>query len=174
MMSPAHLKILADLIRWHRPHVVLEWGGGASTWYLSSVLAEVVPGGEWHVVETSARWRDRIVSRCGPNTEMLFYDCKSLPDDDDEEHQAALGRMCAQEYIEAVRLVPRPDLVIVDGRHRARCIQASRRVLMPGALIVLHDADRPHYQQAMRGLDITIHRVSDGVETSELWVGGVV
>lgn len=40
------------------------------------------------------------------------------------------------------------DLVVIDGRHRRRCVLAAADVAAPDGYVILHDAWRAHYQCA--------------------------
>ncbi len=37
------------------------------------------------------------------------------------------------------------DLILVDARFRRRCLEVASRSLAPGGVVVLHDAQKPHY-----------------------------
>jgi len=44
------------------------------------------------------------------------------------------------------------DFVLVDGRARCFCLKAGWELLRPGGVIVLHDAQRTQYHDAVRAL----------------------
>lgn len=41
------------------------------------------------------------------------------------------------------------DLIIVDGRKRVRCFNLAKTLLKPGGKIILHDAWRKEYLEAL-------------------------
>lgn len=41
------------------------------------------------------------------------------------------------------------DMIFVDGRNRARCLREAKALLKPGGFVLLHDADREQYQEAI-------------------------
>lgn len=41
------------------------------------------------------------------------------------------------------------DLVFVDGTNRQRCIREARNLVSPDGIIVIHDADREEYKEAI-------------------------
>ena len=41
------------------------------------------------------------------------------------------------------------DLIFIDGRFRRRCLLAARDSLAPKGVVILHDAQRPHYHDAL-------------------------
>ena len=42
------------------------------------------------------------------------------------------------------------DIVFVDGRSRVKCFEAALKVIKPGGIILLHDAERPRYAQCRK------------------------
>ena len=58
-------------------------------------------------------------------------------------------------------------VVIVDGRKRRRCLLEAARLLEPGGIALLHDAQRPYYHPAF-----TAYRCSRRIG-DELWVGAL-
>ena len=59
------------------------------------------------------------------------------------------------------------DFVLVDGRKRRRCLLEVRHLLKPSGVVVLHDAERPHYQCAFSAYP------SGQFLTKHLWLGRV-
>ena len=72
-----------------------------------------------------------------------------------------------------LQLVPRPyyticdaypdncfDLILIDGRDRSRCLLQSRRLVKPGGVIILDNAERSWYQKAISTLSTWNHVVS--------------
>ena len=109
---------------------VFEYGGGGSTlWFLERgatvVTVEHHPG--W-----AAELRERITS-----------DRWTLLERSDADDYA--------EYVAAVEEYPDDslDVVVVDGRERARCATAATRKVRPGGLLVVDDVDRERYHAAI-------------------------
>lgn len=72
-----------------------------------------------------------------------------------------------------LQLVPRPyyticdaypdnffDLVLIDGRDRSRCLLQAKRLVKPGGIIMLDNAERSWYQRAMSTLTRWNHTIS--------------
>ena len=77
--------------------------------------------------------RARVQLRCEP-FEWQSERTRFIPT---EEHRA---------YIEApLRLDGRFALLLIDGRFRRRCVETAMRVVSPGGLVLLCDAQRPYY-----------------------------
>jgi predicted O-methyltransferase YrrM len=55
------------------------------------------------------------------------------------------------EYVAAIEEYPDDafDVVVVDGRERARCLTAALPKVRPGGLLVVDDVDRERYQAAI-------------------------
>jgi hypothetical protein len=54
------------------------------------------------------------------------------------------------------------DVIFVDGRRRAECLLMALDYLAPGGIVLLHDAQRPHYQPAVRRLYDVVERDAKG------------
>jgi hypothetical protein len=109
---------------------VFEYGGGGSTlWFLDQGL-EVVTD------EHDAAWA-RILKETTTSSswELLVH-----PLDDG-----------GAAYVGAIDAYPDGhfDLVVVDGRHRARCVAASLAKVRPGGMLVVDDVDRERYAAAL-------------------------
>jgi Methyltransferase domain len=112
---------------------VFEFGGGGSTlWFLDHDL-EVV------TVEHDQAW-SRVLreTASSPRWTLLVR-----PIDRD-----------AASYVGAIDQYPDShfDLVVVDGRERARCVQASLSKIKPGGMLVVDDVDRDRYARALEGV----------------------
>jgi hypothetical protein len=112
---------------------VCEYGGGGSTlWFLDHGL-EVV------TVEHDRAWA-QILRRTAssPSWTLLVR-----PLDDD-----------AAGYVGAVDEYPDGhfDLIVVDGRERARCVDAALSKVRPGGMLVVDDVDRARYAAALARL----------------------
>lgn len=129
-----------------RPGNVFEWGPGTST----RLIRRLVPGARIHGVEHSGRWFRRYASefRGDPKVQLhlVRYSKRLL----------GCGRMRNEGYattplrLEALGVGPRHyDMMFVDGRARAECLAVAARMIAPGGLVLLHDADRPRYRAAL-------------------------
>ena len=100
---------------------VLEFGAGASTLWLADRVAEVVS------VEGAKPWHDLLTEECKsrPNVRLIFCERYNGPQ---------------REYPDGYF-----DLVLVDGRNRARCFADSDRVLRSGGVMMLDNSERKKY-----------------------------
>lgn len=109
---------------------VFEYGGGGSTlWFLErgATVTTVEHHPEW-----AAELRRRITS-----------DRWTLVERSSDDDYAA--------YVGAIEEHPDDsfDVVVVDGRERARCLTAALPKVRPGGLLVVDDIDRDRYQAAI-------------------------
>jgi len=109
---------------------VFEFGGGGSTLWLLDRGASVVT--VEHDPEWAAHLRGEVTS---PRWTLL----ERGPDDDYESYVSAIAGYGEGFF----------DLVIVDGRERSRCVAAAHSKVRPGGLLIVDDADRERYHDAI-------------------------
>ena len=61
------------------------------------------------------------------------------------------------------------DLVIVDGRHRVRCVLGSKNLVKPGGVLMLDDSQRHYYQEAFNVLKEWELHTSTSKERDTTW-----
>jgi len=122
MMDEAEIAALRKLLFARKPKRVLEWGSGGSTLYWPRMF----PAMDWVSVEHNPDYAWALKGKITPNVTLLRLD-----------------------YPEYHELTPEQvgmyDLIIVDGRHRVRCLDIGRDLLAHGGAVVLHDAGRERY-----------------------------
>jgi hypothetical protein len=133
------------LQEWLRPGMtVFEWGSGGSTVFLARRVSRVVSV-EYDPVWWSAL-REAVASRGLANVELKLV----VPEPVEEgaepysSSDPAFAGRGFRRYVETV-LAPTDepfDLVLVDGRARARCVEAARSRLKPGGVLILDDSER--------------------------------
>lgn len=137
----------------------LEWGSGGST----RAVLEHCPFVQRYVsIEHDRAWYDRVRLQVpDPRLELHL-----VPPDGSLPARSLLGRKRhawnARAEIERplfARYVDLPatlgvlfDLILVDGRARRFCLSAGWRLLRPGGVLVLHDAQRPQYHDVLFSL----------------------
>jgi predicted O-methyltransferase YrrM len=114
---------------------VLEYGSGASTiWFAkrSFCVDSIEHDLSWYGLVVAAIQKENLTN--------VGLHC--VPDTNDFEEYVQFGRKLGLNrggY----------DLVVVDGRRRVRCIKAIAEFVVPGGLLVLDNAERPHYAEAL-------------------------
>lgn len=109
---------------------VFEYGGGGSTLWFLDRGAEVV------TVEHDPAW-------AGTLRTMAESDRWTFLQRPDSDH--------FESYVAAITAFPDEhfDVVVVDGRERARCVGAARDKVRAGGLLIVDDADRARYAPAI-------------------------
>ncbi|WP_372733996.1 O-methyltransferase [Nocardioides sp.] len=109
---------------------VFEYGGGGSTLWFLAQGAQVV------TVEHHPAWAAQLRASISSESWTLL----ERPETDR-----------FKTYVEAIEDYPDEefDVVIVDGRERARCLTAALPKVKPGGLLIVDDADRERYQPAI-------------------------
>lgn len=132
---------------------IFEWGAGGSTLWFG------LKGAIVRTVEHSQDWHDVVLMelrRLNLPVKLLF---RTLEPPDYENYANAVLET-EQTY----------DLVFVDGRQRVRCFRAAIDRVNLGGCILLHDSERPHYQECLHIAQNRGFTSTEIVETRSLLV----
>ena len=122
---------------------VLEWGSGGSTVYFTQFLKRQNIPYVWRSVEYNKGWYEKVQQELSgdKNTRLALFDVgnrslrqRNIPMEEYIKYPSTLGEAF--------------DLIIVDGRKRRRCLLEADKILSPDGVVLLHDAQRKHYQCA--------------------------
>ena len=149
-----------DILKSYDKPRCMEWGCGGSTIYFSELA------GEWIALEALPHWHDKI-AKLAPKATMHLFD-QGLSFYKEPQYQDALKSLCLGEYVDWPLSQGKFDFILVDGRKRSRCIAVAKKVIAKGGVIVLHDAQTEHYQDACKGLDIVCHEDELGEHLYEM------
>jgi len=141
---------------------VFEWGAGYSTVYYSRYLISIGADFEWQSIDNSRKWQEHITSlvtryRLNDRVHLHLSEFPAfweLPGWSWEKKKAP-EEVCSPEATEYVEYPKRLagtkgfDVIIVDGRFRRRCLRIAAKVLAPGGVVLLHDAQKPHYHDSL-------------------------
>ena len=104
---------------------ILEFGTGSSTLWFSSRAKGIVS------VEHDERWYNLVCEQLATQNiknvdyrlvkSFYYSECEKFP----------------QNYF---------DLILIDGKDRVLCVEHAMRVLKPGGILMLDNAERPKYQ----------------------------
>lgn len=162
-MDPIEYAQVVAIFEAIRPREVVEWGSGGSTRALLSRAGYVQ---RWITVEHDEAWSTKVREAIAdPRLEVRHVasaEEEPPPADGDAERHAALlawraraehDRSLFADYLdEPRRLGAKPQVVLVDGRARCFCIREGFELLTPGGVLILHDAHRPEYRDAMMAI----------------------
>jgi len=111
---------------------VFEWGSGGSTLWLAQRAGLVISA------EHNQEWADKTQG------ELAQYGLGNVT----IRYQPNIGL-----YADSITDFASFDLVSVDGRNRANCLQRAVNKIKPGGYLVLDNSERKQYQSAMRLYD---------------------
>lgn len=112
---------------------VFEWGAGASTVWLARRANQVTS------IEHDAEWLARFRRQTDrfANVSLLH---RSFSD------------AAADAYVDAIdELDAQFDLIVIDGRARARCLEKAKARLAPQGIILFDDSGRARYRDSIAG-----------------------
>ncbi len=138
---------------------VFEYGSGGSTLYWLDRGATCVS------VEHDEAWHARVLDYVGPCASLdyrLVLPEASSPGSPGDISDPTAYRSSGPEYLgktfrayaSLIDAFPDGtfDLVLIDGRARPSCLHHASPKVRPGGLLVLDDAERPHYLARTGGL----------------------
>lgn len=120
---------IIDLLndRLHRGLHLFEYGSGNSTWYYAGKAASVTS------IEHNRSWYEHVNSSKRDNVTIKYVDIDNL-----------------DAYTQAIQNQGKQfDVVIVDGRERVKCLQASAAGISEQGVIILDDSNRDHYRDGV-------------------------
>lgn len=109
------------------PETILEFGSGKST----GIMAMFHSVKNIYTYEHDQEYFAKFNRQAFSNLEMFF-----IPNQD--------------EYAYSFRKDIRYDLIFVDGVNRARCLKESQAYLSENGVVILHDAQREEYGDAVK------------------------
>lgn len=163
-MDPSEYSQLLALFGAVRPQRVLEWGAGGSTQELLRLHPYVR---QYVSIEHDAAWAQRVRDAVlDPRLHLAHVPSAVTPPPRPAKltpaDRAAIRhweRLCETDPDVMRDYVAYPatlnttfDFVLVDGRARVFCLQEGYRLLRPGGVIVVHDAERTIYHSMLRSL----------------------
>jgi hypothetical protein len=165
-MRYREIDVVQEVLRKLRPMSCLEWGAGRSTLYFPAMLPS---GASWIAIEHDGKWAQKIRdSKPVANVQIHSVPPNRFPWTDDDQDG---GRQDLSDYVEFPRRFGPYDFILVDGRARASCIEEAFDLLQPHGVVLLHDANRPHYHRAFgpyaNQFRLLGHRAKDG----GIWLG---
>jgi len=120
-----------DLFLAGRPDArVFEYGSGASTIWLAKRCREILS------VEHDRSWHDRFQQQAAGRGNITLLHRPILSES--ATYAGSIDEFDGQF-----------DLIVVDGRHRAKCLERTVDRLKPGGVIVFDDSGRARYRRAI-------------------------
>lgn len=136
---------------------IFEWGSGFSTIYYSEYLRKKGAKFEWHTIDNNKAWHEKVKSKVNkkglqPYVQLYLKEFMSFWE---KPGWGTIPPPCGvfsskseneKAYINFPKVLDnRFDIVIIDARFRRHCIQTAKEVLLPGGIVIMHDAQKAHY-----------------------------
>ena len=157
-MHPAELAQVVAVLEAIAPARCLEWGSGGST----RAILQRSPFIQRYVsVEHNADWHAQVARSIDDPRLSLHLVQPDQPVAKGAKKQdiqawdllAETDRSLMRSYVAFPSSLGLTfDFVLVDGRARTFCMQEGFRLLAPGGVMILHDAQRTEYHAAARAL----------------------
>jgi hypothetical protein len=158
-MDPIEFSQLLAIVHAIAPRHCLEWGSGGST---RALLERCEFIDTYHSVEHDGEWADKVRKHVQDPRLSLHHVAADKPLGAGRHAEAEIVAWDARaeqdptilaSYVRFPSTLGRAfDFVLVDGRARRFCLKAGFELLRPGGVIVLHDAQREQYHDAVAAL----------------------
>jgi hypothetical protein len=127
---------------------VFEWGSGASTVWLAKRAESVIS------IDHDAPWVEfsapRLAEQGNARVELVPVDARADRDPQFLSGKPGYAGQTFRSYVEAIdRHEGRFDLIVIDGRARAACLNRAIDRLARGGLIVFDNSHRARYRKAI-------------------------
>lgn len=154
---------------------ILEWGSGNSSLYFSLFLRAMGICFEWNSMENFIPWHTKVCRLIAENNLEDNTFCH-LVSPTNEENKQIQEEGDLEEYISFPYSLNKSfDLIIIDGRRRSDCLDASKSLLSDRGTVILHDAERVQYHDNLSlfsgdfYIQVTSPNSQGGVQ--KLWAG---
>lgn len=156
-MDPVEYSQVLAILNTLVPKRALEWGSGGST---KTILEDCAFIERWVSVEHDEAWHRRVADEVSDPRLLLKHVAPNIqPEATDEQSLIAwhakgeVDRSVFGSYVDFPSTLGETfDFVLVDGRARCFCVKEGFRLLRDGGVLVLHDAQREQYHDALRSI----------------------
>ncbi|MBF0331990.1 MAG: class I SAM-dependent methyltransferase [Candidatus Omnitrophica bacterium] len=163
-MKYEQILAVKGILKDQKPGRCLEWGSGFSTLSFSSLLGQ---GGTWLSMEHDKSWAETVVQMNKDSRVKVKCVVPNHLPWSDEHGDGTYEDM--KDYVEAPSAQKPFDLILVDGRARVACLKKAYEIMADDGVVILHDAERPYYQDAVRIFPFSFFLES--TDGCKLWVG---
>jgi predicted O-methyltransferase YrrM len=172
-----------------QPINIFEYGMGFSTIYFARFLQK--SGRPFHMdsIDNNRFWNEKVttmIRNAGLSKKVSLHLREFVPfweksgwDWKTEPRSGAFGptQKAEQEYINLPQTLNKKyQIIFVDARFRRRCLEAALQCVDPQGFVIMHDAQKPHYQSATK-----LYRYSQFIDSGkyfplarrkyQLWLG---
>jgi hypothetical protein len=146
---------------------ILEWGSGGSTIYFSNFLEKNGIIHDWYSIDNSPIWYRSLLTLVFNKPYIHLYLSRF-------NRFNIFAQFARNKYINFPKKIGTLfDVIIIDGRERARCLLLAKHLLKSNGTIFLHDAERLRYKFAMMSFPISEIVSQPRKKTRLLWRGNI-
>ncbi|MCC6759556.1 MAG: class I SAM-dependent methyltransferase [Candidatus Omnitrophica bacterium] len=172
-----------------KPINIFEYGMGFSTIYFAKFLHKNGRDFQMDSLDNNRFWYEKVTTMtrtAGLSKTVHLHLREFVPfwekngwDWKTEPRAGAFGpnEKAEQEYIHLPQNLNKTyDVIFVDARFRRRCLEAALKAVSPQGFVIMHDAQKPHYQSATK-----LYRYSQFIDSGkyfpfarrkyQLWLG---
>jgi hypothetical protein len=133
---------------------VFEYGSGASTVWLAKRCQKVIS------IEHDKNWYESLKSKIANlhNVELVLTQPDSINIDKKYQSQKAKNQNFKSYVTKITELNQTFDIIIIDGRSRAACLEACLPFLKVNGIIILDNSNRKRYQNAIENAPLVLRR----------------
>lgn len=125
-------------------HIGFEFGSGSSTFWFSKLTRKIIS------LESSKDWNSMIHRKCLENSieniNLNLVECEMLPIWDNDIEIGGNYDLYSSKILQFNHNF---DYILVDGVSRSLCIENSIQKINIGGYLIIDNAERPAYFQAM-------------------------
>jgi SAM-dependent methyltransferase len=123
---------------------VLEFGSGASTVWLAKRADSVIS------IEHDEEWAHIVRRHISDRVDLRLVPADAQFDSDYASERRDASTMSFRDYASSIDSEVEPfDLIVIDGRARAKCLEHARAHLAPDGIVLFDDTGRARYRRAI-------------------------
>jgi len=137
-----------------------EWGSGGSTLWLENQVSSITS------VEESQLWFNYLKNKIDQNkTNLIFINPMKSSIDGESKYIRSQKRGYENKnylkYVEYIDNFDKFDLIIIDGRARAFCLNKAINHINVNGAIVFDDTYRKRYKKVIQSLDSNLYKIKN-------------
>ena len=164
-MRYKEIDVIVDILKHKKPRFCLEWGAGYSTVFFPRLCE---PGSVWVSIEHNPKWVEHLKSKIDTGKVKIYTVTEDKPYFGDGDLESFGSYVKFPE-----KLGMRFDFILIDGRARKYCLYEAKKLLNAGGIVVLHDANRGEYQDALKEYPYSFLLTDSRSSSGGIWIGSL-
>lgn len=167
-MRYREIEVIQEVLQKLQPKTCLEWGAGYSTLFFPRALPYCE---RWLAVDHDEAWIRNLRALHPPGCVQLVHVAPNHQPWTDPFGDGAFDDL--RDYIRYPKKYAPYDFILVDGRARNECLKMARQFIKPDGIVVLHDANRPHYHRETHHYPHQILLQGYRIKSGGVWIGSL-